>query len=637
MSAYRYMGKRLFFLIVVMLISNLIIQPLNVYALDDQLEGDSKEPEWTKKAEIVYRENTVEGKVYSDEEEKIIFTFENILSPGPSTPIVLYSDSELMLSTTYQEVYGDDFKNISFANENIGSIGISKIVFDYYYEDDIKKTKIYIYPKEALRYGENYSLNIDGSTFQTKSGESPKDIKVELFISDTAEYKIKQTYPENNASWCDEKRLKHDKTDDFVSDYFFIKITLYDENGNLELSNIASVKNIQVKPEGTDSNFLDSSFISKIESVQDAVYKQEKIDNFLFVKNTADKTATLYIPVKQLLSGTKYIVSIPSGVFYFPGDKYGNLSITWSFMTSTEPVVADVVTATVSEDYDEDEPIYIQGDFFYEDGIEDNKSVYIGEERAERVNVIEKTVLENGVEVVKKYLEVYLPDGSDRLRPGIYNIEVKNDFNHTTKILAVLSVVESGEYVPNEDYKIKKEEREGEVRASIDVSEDTLMLSSSYADDNYLKLDLDELMGEEVFLRKIKYTADKGDVLDILETKSTWADISLYKVRLDDNKTRDDIIIELGRINPTLEKSLKYKLFGKVIKSDFIKVSGENYKIDSVFLRIPFKNSSGKHLKVLRYDEATRNFYEEEFSVDLVEKRVNVKSISKGIFVVVEG
>ena len=65
-------------------------------------------------------------------------------------------------------------------------------------------------------------------------------------------------------------------------------------------------------------------------------------------------------------------------------------------------------------------------------------------------------------------------------------------------------------------------------------------------------------------------------------------------------------------------------------------MSGENYTIGSVWLQIPLKNSDGKNLKVLRYDEETRNFYEEISSINLVEQRIEVTSNSKGIFVVVE-
>ena len=51
---------------------------------------------------------------------------------------------------------------------------------------------------------------------------------------------------------------------------------------------------------------------------------------------------------------------------------------------------------------------------------------------------------------------------------------------------------------------------------------------------------------------------------------------------------------------------------------------------------MPFKESDGHNLKVLRFDPDTRQFYEQDFSVDQIEKTVTVRSYNPGIFVVVE-
>ncbi len=452
-----------------------------------------------------------------------------------------------------------------------------------------------------------------------------------LYINNSSEPQIKSTYPSWNEGkvWYDEKNLKHDINHSFVSNHFFIKVTFYDENQSLDINDIDLLKNIQVNPEGTDSNFLDSSFITKIENIEDINERNEIIKELLFTKD--GETATLYIPVNFFFFFFFFFFFYPPGNLFFPGDSQGNSTKTWSFMTSTEPVVSDVMIASISENYDEDQPIYIRGDFFYEDNI----SVYIAGERADRVYVKELKVLDNGREVTKKYLEVYLPERSNRLKPGIHDIEVRNDSNHTTEVFGAISVVEGGEHAPREEYKVKKDVREGEVRGDNHLSEDTFILNNRYADDNYLKINLDELMGEEVLVKKIEYEGRKRDTLGILETTSVWGDISIFQLTID-NEDKEELSLRLGRVEPSVATMLKNKLWDIKAKSEFIQITGKNYSFSKAVLSIPYKNSSGRNLKVLRYDEETRSFYDEKFSIDLVENRVRVESSNKGVFIIVE-
>lgn len=445
------------------------------------------------------------------------------------------------------------------------------------------------------------------------------------------EPQIKETYPSWNEGtvWYDEKTLKHDSNDDFVQDHFFIKAVFYDEDQELEINELSTLNNIRINPDGTQSNFFDHSFISKLENIEDNSERNQKIDNLLFTKD--GDTSTLYIPVKPLLSGTKYNVSIPPGLIYFPEDIQGNSTKTWSFMTSTQPIVSDVMIASISENYDEDAPIYIYGDYFYED----NVSVYIGGERAEAVHVREMEMLEEGRRIIKQYLEIYLPTGSYRLEPGIHNIEVRNDTNHITEVLGGLSIVVGGEYAPSEEYIIKKDLREGEIRGDSFLSEDTLTLNNRYRNYNYLKVDLDELMGEDVLVKKIEYSGREDNYIGVLEAKSIWSNISLFNLTTEDGD-KNDISLRLGRVEPNIVSMLKNKLWDIKPKSEFIQATGENYSFTKAVLAIPYKNSNGKNIKALRYDEGTRKFYSEKFSVDLVEKVVRVESNYKGIFVIVE-
>jgi hypothetical protein len=51
---------------------------------------------------------------------------------------------------------------------------------------------------------------------------------------------------------------------------------------------------------------------------------------------------------------------------------------------------------------------------------------------------------------------------------------------------------------------------------------------------------------------------------------------------------------------------------------------------------MPYKESDGDNLRLLKYDPDTRQFTEQDFSVNRIEKTVTFRSSSPGIFVVVE-
>lgn len=190
--------------------------------------------------------------------------------------------------------------------------------------------------------------------------------------------------------------------------------------------------------------------------------------------------------------------------------------------------------------------------------------------------------------------------------------------------------------IPHAEYLLKAEEKEGDIRSDLCRSEDTLMLKSRYRDDNDLELDLDEMMGREVWTRKIEFEGYKNDRIGELRALSVWGNVSLYGVRLVSDERKDDIEIRLGRVEAVLEQSLKKKLRGKSIKSDFLEVSGENYGVNAIDVEIPYRESDGMNLKALRYDEWARSFTEEDFIVDWLNSKVIIENTWPGIFVLVE-
>ncbi|QZY55482.1 IPT/TIG domain-containing protein [Crassaminicella profunda] len=516
-------------------------------------------------------------------------------------------DFELKDSTKIDIHIRDDIRNDLKMEGNVGAYAV-EITFD----------------DTPLTVTDKVYETVINSVYATYNGSDRND-KIFLQIESKGKPTVKTKYPQSTDGkpWYDEKNLKHDVNDDMTNDKYFVKATFDDLDNQLGLTtDILDIKNCIVRPVGGLGNLVDTGFTDDISNM-DNQKKNDTIQKYIFVKGT--QQATLYIPVKALRAQTTYQVIIPSGMVHYKDTLQENDSFEWVFTTTSVPLVKELSTGTIPEDYDEDEPIYIEGDFF---SMESSKiKVYFDDIEAEDVTVVSET-----------QLKVYLPDGSDRLEPGTYDIIVENDINHKRTVYGSLGVVKAGdeEDIPNEEYKIKGDSKEGEVRSNLKVSEDTLFVSPSDINENVLEFDLDELMGKDTFLRKIQYDGDKKYSIGMLKTRSKWADIILYSVTLDPYAEEDEITIRLGRTEPSITQMLKRKIRGKGVASDFIQVSGENYKIKNAQLHIPLKNSNGKHIKVLRYDEGTRNFYEIPYTVNLIDQQVAFTTNKKGIFIAVK-
>lgn len=410
---------------------------------------------------------------------------------------------------------------------------------------------------------------------------------------------------------------------------YFLRLTFRDYNGTLDFNEPSALYSLKdtctVCARGSEGNLIDSEFLTGIINLQfsDVDKYTEYIDKYIFTSGPNTDSAYLYIPVKPLRAQTTYDVTIVPGIVYFP-DGEENDVYSWSFTTMSIPVIASISVGSVGEDYDEDEPIIIRGSNF-----SSSVKVHFNNEEAEKVKIKTDS---NG----ETYLEVYLPYGRNRLEPGTYNITVENDSKHGRISYGSLSVIKSGDNVPNEENRVKVSSSKGDILSDLKVSEDTLELKSKYSDEKRIELDLDELMGQDVLVRNIKVESRRGDVIGMLETRSKWSDITIYKLRRDYLGDGDEILLKLGRVEAVVRQALEAKLHGKAVKSELIQVSGENFYFEKVVLDIPFVNSSGNSIEVLRYDEGTRSWQRAGFTVNLVDRRVNVESYSPGIFVVVE-
>ncbi|QGU00689.1 hypothetical protein SYNTR_2095 [Candidatus Syntrophocurvum alkaliphilum] len=404
---------------------------------------------------------------------------------------------------------------------------------------------------------------------------------------------------------------------------YFLRLTFDDPDEQLQLNNnfINRIGTSTVYSEGgSQANMIDADIINHMRILQNE--DEEELDEFVenYIFNREDDKTYLFIPVRPLRPQTTYEATIRSNIVEY-ADSKGNEETRWPFTMMAVPMVTGVSVGSVGEDYSSDFYIEIRGDYFYEDTVQ----VYFGDTRADKVRVKDD------------FLKVYLPTGRDRLEPGTYDILVTNHDDYEQTLYGQFSVVKSSELPPPRDgERVKYSDRNMEVIETVKRSEDTIELSSRYSNRNYIELDLDDLMGPNVRSRKITYEGYRGDRTRELETLSQWADVTLHGVTLSTTERRDDIEIRLGRAPASVTQNLRSHLRNQDLKSDFIEVGGENFRTDRIDLRIPYQNSDGEKIKVLRYDEMLRSWYEVPFTINRLDQNVTIQNTKPGIFVVVE-
>lgn len=356
-------------------------------------------------------------------------------------------------------------------------------------------------------------------------------------------------------------------------------------------------------------------------------------------KNQDVGKAKIYIPItNDIKDDTIYKAKLPKGIVYYDLDGLDNKEYEWSFKTSkgkSNPNVDKNFKGSAPENYDSKFKITLTGDSFTND-VDVKFRDLEGNEYRGTVETVEGN---------KKSINVYLPIGINRLKPGLYDIVISGKTS-TPQVIeyGVLSIVAKGNHVPNEDHNIKdtvidKDKIEDGLKEVIKTSNNQLELTSKYTSQ---MLDLDTILGEDVLVREIKYD---GNSISKLETKSKWADVKLNS--LSKISSNLPMTIRLGRAEPVIRDVFKKKIIGESLKSDFIQVSGDNYKLSSTELSIPYRESNGENLKVLKYDEDTRRITQVRITnsdINKTDKTVNIRlinvlpndNVAKGVFVVVE-
>ncbi|WP_129599238.1 hypothetical protein [Anaerophilus nitritogenes] len=531
-----------------------------------------------------------------------------------------------VLDFVYKEVdvtilgynFNEEMKNISLIREKDGKE--IKIPKEHIFFQDVTKILIKINGMLAQELAKEENVGIyeiwiknesddlicKGGTFEVQSKGRPKRIRVSPEGVEAAENPIRYDEFTFYTKKIGEKTVYH------------MIIVFEDIDHKVYLANTdPSVCRLSIP--GTDKNFVD----------EEGVILGERKGNEFYV----------YIPLKDKVnSGEKYTAFIAENIVKNnTKDQLGNEAYSWIFYTNFIPIAKDVIIGSVVEDYSKNEEILIKGDLFYEHGIKVYFRNVAGEEiEAEYVRIREVTDPKTGKKEVIAYVE--LPQGRNKLEVGMYDIVVKNDSNHKNEfVYDVLSVVRAGDHrkIPNEEYKLKDNGKYGEVRGDLKISKDTLLLSPSDINAREVNVNLDEAMGIDTYIRKIWYEGETRYKIGMLKTKSKWADVTLYGLTLQPYINDDKIEMSLGRVEPIVAKTLNQKLRGKGVLSDFIQVSGKNFKLDNIKLSIPFKHTTAKNIKVLRYDELTRNFYEEYATINLVDGKVELMCPRVGIFVVV--
>ncbi len=275
-----------------------------------------------------------------------------------------------------------------------------------------------------------------------------------------------------------------------------------------------------------DVNFLD--YINNMEEGSDgsenseANEKQEFIDKYIFIRDDINKNeATLYIPVIPLMSNMKYSVRLDRGVVKakHEGEDIDNHPLEWNFRTMAVPSVSegDVIVQSVAENYDVTEPIIIFGKYF-----DSHVEVFFNNVRAHRIRVYEdeqkkhSTKQEDNIHYDEgneddkdnddpdQYIEIYLPRGRNRLKPGLYNVTIENSRNHSVELYGVLSVIpRASGRVPTEEYKYGTKTPYGSVRGSSRME--------------LIRLDHKEPIKEEILRRQLSQYILRSPIVETSE------------------------------------------------------------------------------------------------------------------------
>ncbi|KDR94677.1 hypothetical protein SAMN02745945_02587 [Peptoclostridium litorale DSM 5388] len=466
-----------------------------------------------------------------------------------------------------------------------------------------------------------------GVQLRFKDGKDCSSADDALELSVTNRPYVKEKYPLEDG--FDEKGLSHPIKDEKTQGLSFARV-VFDESMDKVWVNsdigLSALMLSSVKSKGSSTNLVDISFIQKIKDMGE-YDRQKEIEKYLLIKDDEKKTATLYIPVRGMLSDTEYeftlkegvITNNPSGISA-DEDEF-NEQISWSARSQGEPVIGKVMIGSAPQDYDDDQHMLISGNFGQD------ARVYFGDEEAQRVEISQ-----DGTQ-----MKVYLPHGSGRLDPGVYDVRIVNDSNHEFTIYSGFTVVKQTDLQVGSQERVVEEDSKGDIVQSVLSSQGIIRLKPSYSDDKRLKLKVSELLLDPRSVR-LELDADEGEGIGELELEyDDSRSVKIYGLRLLEDSDDMPTSISIGEADPAARDIVRKKILMLTPKSEFFQVKCENAGIGGADLAIPYTASYGRDLIVLRYDFRTRGIYEEiDVYIDESESVAKVMSESPGVFVVVE-
>ncbi|MBO8157935.1 hypothetical protein [Thermosyntropha sp.] len=436
---------------------------------------------------------------------------------------------------------------------------------------------------------------------------------------------VKNKFPYSESDkWFDEQSLNPTQING--KERYFVGVVFVDEDGLLKLSDdiIKRLGFCQVVSSGgSQASVVDEELLDYIDGLSETE-KNDFINKYIFIRDSVKKEVVLRLPIKQLRPQTSYQISFASDLVFYENGR-GNEPITWTFTTMAVPQISGISTGSVGEDYDSAEPLIIKGNYFYSDSV----TVKFNDISASRVEIAADA---NG----EKYLKVYLPSGSSRLKAGIYDIKVINNGNENyQEILAGrLSVVPAADKEPPVEGELIQNTYYGEVREKVNKSEAVLTLKSSYWERSYIYLNLDEIMRESIAVHRIRFSERSWPVIWEFKVDSHLVKAVFRDMLVSSGDGEAEILI--GKAEPELVRVISKKLPLNRLRSEFIEINTDNISFSDLNVTMFLNRQDAGEIKVLRYDERYRRLYEIPCRVDYLNGEAAFNTGQGGIFVLVE-
>lgn len=239
------------------------------------------------------------------------------------------------------------------------------------------------------------------------------------------------------------------------------------------------------------------------------------------------------------------------------------------------------------------------------------------------------------VSISPNAVTAYLPRGSARLVPGVYDIELKFQGKTIKRFSGGLSIVRSGEIFPDSESLLDTSHSEGDLSQERKTSADTLYLTARYSQKDFLELDMDDLFGADTVLRRIIFDLASGDRVLEIKLHSKWYEIIIKDFKRQHDSSQD-AMLSVSRVIGTRADSLRQSLRNRPLESEFIQIKADGAKNGSFSISLPLNTEARIGTKAIRYDDNTRTWsLARSFILDEESGNMVISDDKPGIFVIV--